>query len=329
MPLKVAFFGSGEFAVPTLERLLSRSSHHELVAVVSRPPRPAGRGKKLRPTPVDARARTVPVPCRTPESANSPEFLEELAGLEADLFVVADYGELLRKSFRDLPRIGVYNLHGSLLPRYRGAAPVVQALLEGETTTGVTLFRIEKGLDSGPIVDTKALDIRPDETAGELEERLAHVAADLLESSLQGFETGTFRETPQDATAATWAPKVHKNAARLDWNQGSSQIINAIRAYNPWPGAYSFLQREDKAPERTVFLRARAVERSPAPQEAAPGTIILVEKQSFQIACGGGAIEVEELQRAGKAPLNATQYLRGRALVSGDRFGDSASSDPE
>jgi len=318
--LKLLFFGSGEFAVATLERLQCDAAPHRLLRVVTRPPQPAGRGKRLRPTPVAERCSEIGIPCEAPESANAPEFLERLASEAADLFIVADYGELLKKRFRAIPRLGVYNLHGSLLPRYRGAAPVVQALLAGDKVTGVTLFRIEKKLDAGPIVATRALELEEQETAGELEARLALVAADLLLDSLPAFASGQFSETEQDHEAATLAPKIEKRAAAIDWQSSAETICRGIRAYNPAPGAFTFLHRGEAVPQRTTVLRAVPHGSDDSASSGAPGTVVAVGKNSLYVACGEGRVEILQVQRAGKAPLDAGAYVRGARVAAGEVF---------
>jgi methionyl-tRNA formyltransferase len=316
--VKVVFFGSGTFAVPALELLHGRSPRHPLRLAVTRPDRPAGRGRKLLPTPVRLRAAELGVACEAPDSANDPGFLDRLERVGADLFIVADYGEMLRKRLREAPSIGTFNLHASLLPAYRGAAPVVHALLAGEEETGVTLFRVEKGLDTGPIVGSARTGIAPLETAGELEERLARLAAGLLDASLDAFAAETFRETPQDERLATRAPKLEKRAGAVDWSLAPRALVNFVRALNPWPGAFSFLLGKDGRPERTVFLRVK--EAAPGGEDLPPGTVIDVRGDGFTVRAGGGAVEVLEVQREGKAPLRAAEYLRGRPLRPGDVF---------
>lgn len=319
--MKVLFFGSGPFGLPTLDCLHQSAQQLELARVVTRPDRPHGRGKKLAPTPVRARARELGLPCDVPESANSPEYLDVLTSLQPDLFVVADYGEMLRKRLREIPRIGVFNLHASLLPQYRGAAPVAHALLAGEKVTGVTLFRIEKGLDSGPIVDAEQLEIGPLETAGELEERLSRLAASVLERNLGAFGSGKPQETAQDEKLATPAPKLEKQMGKIDWGRSSDALTSFVRALNPWPGAFSFLHSEGKPPERTVILRAKPGKSADGPsKERKEGCIDEVQKDGFTVRCGGGSLEILEVQRQGKAPLDSASYLRGKLLHPGDFF---------
>ncbi len=327
--MRVVFFGAGAFGLPTLEMLHSRGKTVDLVRVVSRPDRPSGRGRKLTPTPVRARALELGIDCDTPEGANDPAYLDELASLKADVFIAVDYGEMLRRRLRELPRRGIFNLHPSLLPRYRGAAPVPHSLLAGEEVTGVTLFRIERKLDAGPIVDVEKVTVEPLETSGELEARLARVAAGLLERNLETFRGGDFQETPQDDELATFAPKLHKRDAAIDWNRDPVTLTNFVRAMNPWPAAWSVLRQAGRKPERTVFLRVR-----PAPgasrQGLRPGQVEDVRKDGFRIRCEGGAVEVLELQREGKAALPAAAYLQGRSLRPGDSFAstDASRTDP-
>lgn len=312
--LKIVFFGSGPFALPVLERLHAASSTYPLLRVVTRPDRPQARGRKVLPTPVRLRATELGIPCDAPETANAPSFLEALGAADPDLFLVADYGEMLRRGLREIPRLGIFNLHGSLLPRWRGAAPVAHAILAGDTESGVTLFRIERGLDSGPIVDTEKLALGEHETAGELEARLALCAADLIERNLPRFAAGPPRETAQDESRVTLAPKLDKASAQIDWEASAEAVSRQVRAYNPWPGAFSFL-----GGERTIFLRVRPIAVDPGPGSI-PGSIAGLSKNSFSVRCGSGAVAVLELQREGKSPLDAAAYLRGKQFQNNDRF---------
>ncbi len=323
--MKIVFLGSGGFAVPILERLHETARSGDLVFVISRPPTRRGRGRRVQPTEVAERAEALGLKCDTPASANDTAYLDDLEKLNADLFIVADYGELLRRRIRELPRIGIFNLHGSLLPRYRGAAPVAHAILNGEIRTGVTLFRIERGLDSGPIVDTAGLEIAADETAGELEARLAVLAADLLARNLPRFADGSFTESPQDESLATVAPKLRKKDGEIDWCASAERIERMARAYQPWPGAYSHLY-DSRAPQRTTFRRLRPV----TPQlgdgeneisaDLKPGYVWIPDGKTLNIVCGSGIVRVDEIQRAGKPPMSAAAYLNGQRLKSGDYF---------
>ena len=318
--MKVVFLGSGPFALPSLEALARGPASARILRVVTRPERPRGRGRKPGPTPVGARAGELGLPCDAPPSANEPEYLEALRSLEPDLLIVADYGEIMRRPLLELPRIGPFNLHASLLPRYRGAAPVARAILDGERTSGVTLFRIERKLDSGPIVDAARLEVDPLETAGELEARLARLASEVLEKNLPALAAGTFREIPQEEKLVTIAEKLHKDMSIIRWDVEPDKLKDFVRALNPWPLAASFLRRGEGRPERTLFLRVKPAGAAGA-SDLPPGSVEEVRKDGFTIRCAGGAVEVMEIQREGKAPLDAGAYLRGSRLQRGDFFG--------
>ena len=323
-PLTIVFFGSGPFALPSLERLLQLGNQRpgvHVAHIVTRPDRPAGRGRSIRPTPVRQRARELGVEALAPESANDPSFLERLMAQHApDLFIVADYGEFLRKRFRELPRIGSFNLHGSLLPKHRGAAPVAYAITGGDTVTGVTLFRIEKELDSGPIVDAIEVPIGMAETAGELEDRLAQAAADLLERAIDRFVSGAFTESPQDHAAASLAPKLTKAQGQVDWGAPADAIHNTVRAMTPWPGAYSFLRRRTDEHDERVRLHTVAVLDTEPTQGSSPGTVLEVTDDALVVACGRGRAAIMTLQRSGKQPLPAAAFVRGSPIAPGDFF---------
>jgi methionyl-tRNA formyltransferase len=324
--LGIVFFGSGAFAIPTVERLSRLSAPegpYRLLRVVTRPDQPAGRGRKLAPTPVRRRAAALGLEVEAPPSANDDAFLDALQAMHPDLFLVADYGEMLRRRFRAAPRLGAFNLHASLLPRHRGAAPVAYAILEGDAVTGVTLFRIEKELDSGPIIDSVVVSIDPRETAGELEERLAAAAAALVERSLPAFLSGAFTEAPQDPARATSAPRLAKTAGFLDWSRPAVELARRVRAMQPWPLAYGFLERRGSSKaERVSVLEAWEVEDSTGTPIAAasPGTIVSVSRSSVRVACGSDQLELRSMQRAGRAALSVEELLRGWKLHPGDRF---------
>lgn len=325
--MKIVFFGSGPFGAPTLRRLSAHATRHPIALVVSRPDRPQRRGRKLAPTPIRALAEELDLPCATPESANAPEFLEDLARLEADIFLVADYGEMLRKRLRGLPRIGVFNLHGSLLPRHRGAAPVAHAILAGDKETGVSLFRIEKGLDSGPVVDFEKTSIRPEENAAELEERLAQIAAGLCERSLDPLAGGNFMEVSQDDEDATLAPKIEKGQGAVPWSLEASALTRFVRAMSPWPGAFTFLRSRGKSPERVILRRVRPGRTGDASAALPCGVVERVADEAITVRCRGGSLDILELQREGKAPLESAAFLRGRPLSPGDAFGPEEGQD--
>jgi methionyl-tRNA formyltransferase len=325
--MRVVFLGSGPFAVPALE-MLARSDDRPLL-VVTRPDRPGGRGRKPTPTPVKTRAAELALPLEAPPSANDPAFVERLQFLSPDILIVSDYGEILREPLRAAARIGIFNLHGSLLPRHRGAAPVAAALLAGDEETGVTLFRITRGLDQGPVVDRMATAIGKEETAGELEARLAVEAARLLERNLARLARGGFPEEPQDESRATLAPKLPRGTGEIDWSLPAARLANFIRALSPRPGAFSFLRRADGAAvgegeaERIRILRAREArpEEPPPAAPPPPGRVTRVEKHGFRVGSGLGELEVLELQPPGRQIMKSSEFLRGYPLSPGDRFG--------
>lgn len=319
--MRVVLLASGPFALPVVELLRRVSSSYPLVGVVTRPDRPARRGRKLQPTPVRRRCLELGLECHAPATVNSAEFVDELRGARPDLIVTSDYGEILKEDLLSLPPIGVFNLHASLLPAYRGAAPVAHALLEGEKVTGVSLFRMERGLDTGPVVAQAPIDVEPDETAGELEARLSVVAARLLEETLPAFADGSFRETPQDHDRATLAPKLTKAGATVDWDSEPERLVNFVRALNPWPVAFTHILRSGRKPERISLLRLAPGTAASRTASAAPGTVVSVSKKDLHIACRDGAIRILELQREGKAAMDIRAYLCGNPLQSGDRLG--------
>lgn len=324
-PFRIAFFGSGPFAVPLLERLariVDEEAHLELVAIVSRPGRPSGRGRKIRPQPVETRAGELGLEVRTPESINDPAELARLESLAPDLFLVADYGEFLRRPFRELARLGAFNFHGSILPRHRGAAPVARALLAGDPESGVTLFRIVQEMDAGPVVSIVRTPVQPSETAGELEARLAVLAADQLEATLPTFVDGTFTETPQDDELATKAPKLSPAEAGIPWSSTAGEVAARIHALHPWPVARSDIERPGLEPavETLRLLRALPLADRDPPSTSEPGVVLEVTPEGIDVATSGGTVRLLELQRPGKKGLSARDFVRGFPVRPGDRF---------
>lgn len=331
--MRVIFLGSGPFAVPLVERLASVCASEadlELSLVVTRPDRRAGRGRKTRPTPVRQRCEELSLPVEAPETANRGDVFERMADARPDLILVADYGEFLGKAVRELPRIGTYNFHGSLLPRHRGAAPVAYALLAGDKETGVTLFRLVREMDAGPIVRHAPVAIDPDETAGELEERLALVAADLLEDTLPNFASGQFDETEQDESEVTLAPKLTKDMGTIAWHLPAGSVHDHIRAMNPWPGAHAVFTPSDPSPKTPAGLdfgifKSRQVPSDPVAGAWEPGQVSAVASDGITVRCGDGDLQLIELQRPGKARMSAEAFLRGFPVCPGDRFDSLAS----
>jgi len=314
-PLRVVFFGTPDFSVPTLEALLD--SRHTVVGVVTQPDRPRGRGQKTTDAPAKARARAAHVPLLQPDTLRDAAFLPALAGLKADIGVVAAYGRILSDRALAAPRLGMINVHASLLPRYRGAAPVHRAIMAGETETGVTLMRVVRALDAGPVLAAVRRPIGVNETSREVERDLAVIGASLLVATLERLTRHELRETPQDETIATYAPRLTKEDGLVDWNQPAGRVHNHIRGLHPWPHAHSFLRG------RRLILR-RSVVSDDRPCGAAPGTIIAAHGDELRVAAGAGIVDLLEVQAEGKRPMSARDFLAGHPLMVGDRFSAAA-----
>ena len=311
----VVFWGSPGFAVPTLEALLA--SPHEVVGVVSQPARPKGRGRAVEPTPVARRARDAGLPVLTPVKPRGEAFLEELRRLGADVFVVAAYGEILPVEVLETPPHGALNVHASLLPAYRGAAPVTQALLDGRETTGITVMRMEAGLDTGPICLQAEEPIGPDDTAGTLTDRLSILGGQLLVEALDRLESGTLTETPQDDARASYAGKIDPEDARLDWGLPGARLERGVRAYDPWPGAWTTWREE-----RLKIYRLGILPLS-AEASAEPGTLLEVDPEPV-VRTGDGAVRLLLIQPAGGRRMSGSRWARGRELRPGERLGGQA-----
>ena len=293
--LRIVFFGTPEFAVPTLDSLLH--SQHDVVGVVTQPDRPRGRGYEVTDAPVKVRAAAAGRPLLQPERLKDPAFTKALAALNADLAVVAAYGKI--------------NVHASLLPRYRGAAPVHRAVIAGERETGVTIMRVGKALDSGPMLATVRRPIGPDETSEEVERDLARLGAGLLASTVDALAGGHVIEVAQDPSAATYAPRLTKDEGLIDWGQSAERVHNLIRGLHPWPHAYSFLNG------RRLILRRSAVLRE---LNAPPGTVVDASGDRLTIAAGTSGIAILEIQAEGKRPMAPREFLAGHRVAPGSRF---------
>jgi methionyl-tRNA formyltransferase len=309
MPLRIVFFGTPAFAVPTLERLFAS---HDVVAAVTQPDRPRGRGHRLQPSPVKA-AAAGRVPVLQPTKLSDPAWLAGLNDLRPDLGVVAAYGRILPQSLLDLPRLGMVNVHASLLPRWRGAAPVHRAVLAGDRETGVTIMRVVLALDAGPMLAARSTEIAPDETSGELETRLANIGAELLAETVDRLAAGTVAETAQDERFATYASRLERQESRINWQRPAAAIHNQIRGLQPWPLAAARLQGR-----RVLLLRSQvADERQSA---AAPGVIERVERDALLIAAVPGLVRLTEIQMEGRSPVRIREFLHGRPVRAGERF---------
>jgi methionyl-tRNA formyltransferase len=306
MPLRLVFMGTPDFAVPTLVELAGAG--HAIEAVYTRAPKPKGRGMELQDTPVAHEAKQLGIPVLTPSTLKTSEAQAEFASHGADAAVVVAYGLLLPKPVLDAVPLGCFNLHASLLPRWRGAAPIHRAIMAGDPATGVMAMKMEEGLDTGPVGGVERVAITPDMTTGELHDKLARLGADLMLRSIGALERGALTLTPQSADGVTYASKIDKNESRIDWTRPWNDVHNHIRGLSPFPGAWFELKGES-GPVRVKVLRSTRGE-----GKGAPGQVI---DDRLTIACADGAIRILELQRAGKQPMKADEYLRGLPLAAG------------
>ena len=300
--MRIVFAGTPEFAVPCLRAAAQRN---EVVAVYTQPDRPAGRGRGLSPSPVKREALARGIEVLQPQDFKSQVSREALAALKPDLLVVVAYGLILPQAVLDIPTHGCWNVHASLLPRWRGAAPIQRAIQAGDERTGVCLMQMEKGLDTGPVLLQQALDIGADETGGQLHDRLAEMGAQVLADGLGLLRAG-IRPVPQvqPAEGVTYAHKLDKNEARLDWNRPATELANTVRAFNPWPMAEAML-----AGERVRVHGAIAL---PLAHGTTPGTLLLAGRDGIDVACADGALRIRVLQRDGGKAMTAADYLNGR-----------------
>jgi len=307
--VQVALFGTSEFAIPAL-RSLARSAH-EVGPVVAATAQPSGRGRKLVPSPVEQEARTLGLTVLTPEDPNDPAFIAELRSHNPDVAVLAAYGCILKPAVLTVPALGFLNIHPSLLPKYRGAAPIQRAILAGERETGVTIIVLSEQVDAGDIIEQEAVRVGPDETAGELSQRLADAGARMVLDALPRLSEGKACRTPQDPNKATHAPKISKPERNIDWRDSAQGIHNRIRALSPEPGAIaSFRQR------RIVLLRSRVH----ATTDGGEPVQLLVRHSGLVVATGSGAVEIVELNPEGKRAQTGSDFRNGHRLVAGERF---------
>ena len=305
--LRLVFMGSADFAVPVLGALLEAG--HEVAGVYVQPPRPAGRGHKERPVPVHAFAAARGLAVRTPAGLKEGSEHEAFAGLGADAAVVAAYGLILPKPILAAPRLGCLNVHASLLPRWRGAAPIQRAILAGDGETGVTIMRMDEGVDTGPIVIAESVPITAQATAAGLGDTLSRLGGRLIVAALDGLSGDGLRPAPQPADGVTYARRLDRDEGRLDWRRPAADLERAVRALNPWPGTWF-----RHGGERIKVLAAAVVE---TPAAAAPGRVV---DGRLTVACGSGALRLVRLQRGGRAPAEADAFLRGYPVAAGTRL---------
>lgn len=306
MALRLIFMGTPDFAVPTLVELAGRG--HDIAAVYTRAAKPGGRrGLELQPSPVEREAKKLGLAVRTPATLRTAEAQAELAALGADAGVVVAYGMILPKPVLDAPRLGCFNLHASLLPRWRGAAPINRAVMTGDAESGVTVMKMDEGLDTGAMAMIERVRIGPDMTAGELHDAMAPLGADLMARALAALERGSLQLTPQPAAGVTYAAKIDKAETRVDWRKPGRAVHDHIRGLSPFPGAWCELPGAG----RVKLLRTTRGEGQDS-HRAAPGTVL---DGRLTIACGEGAVRIVELQKAGGRPMKAEEFLRGTPVA--------------
>ncbi len=309
--MRVVFLGTPEFAVPSLKALLS--SGHELVGVFTQPDRPKGRGREVAESLVKRAAQSAALTIFQPERIRRPENFEVLKSLAPDVMVVVGYGQIIPRTIIDLPKHGILNVHASLLPKYRGAAPIQWAIANGETETGVTIMQIDAGLDTGDMLLKASVPIHADDTAPQLSARLAPVGADLLVGALQQIAAGRIRREKQNEAEATYAPVLKKEDGLIDWSHPAQQIYNRMRGFTPWPGAYTTFRGQ-----QLLLLNARVADALPAP----PGTLHS-HKRMLLAACGeNSALELLEVQIGGKKRVSAEAFLNGYKPVGAEKLGE-------
>jgi methionyl-tRNA formyltransferase len=303
--MRLLFMGTPAFAVPTLKALLS--SHHTVCAVFTQPDKPSGRVEKLSVPPVKELGQEQGVAVYQPEKLKAPEWQPVFAQLNADAFVVVAYGKILPQWLLDLPRLGAYNVHASLLPKYRGAAPIHWAIANGESKTGITTMKLDAGMDTGDLLLHHEISIEPDDTSSSVHDRLAEIGAELMLKTLEGLEKGTAKPIPQDPALATYAPMLKKSDGLLDWSQSAVSLHNRIRAFNPWPGTYTQLQGQT--------LRIWRAQPAEALGDSLPsGTLLHHSSGAAMVACRTGFLKLEEVQMENRKRTSALDFLHGIRL---------------
>ncbi|MFD0616517.1 methionyl-tRNA formyltransferase [Paenibacillus sp. GCM10027629] len=305
--MKIVFMGTPEFAVPSLQMLLSEG--YNVAAVVSQPDRPKGRKRLLTPTPVKEVAIENGIPVLQPMKLRSPESVDELAKLQPDLIVTAAYGQILPKAVLDLPRLGCINVHGSLLPEYRGGAPIQRSIMNGETVTGVTIMYMAEGLDTGDMISRVEVPITDEDTAGTMFEKLSIAGANLLRETLPELIAGRIEAVKQDESLATYSPNLTREDERIDWSRSSRDIFNQVRGLVPWSGGFTLWQDE-------VF-KVWSCRVSASTSDAVPGTVLACDMNGIEVKTGDGSIILTQVQPAGKKAMDASEFVRGGKMTKG------------
>jgi methionyl-tRNA formyltransferase len=303
--MRILFIGTGEIGVPTL-RALHESSEHQLVSVVTQPDKPVGREQRIKAPPIKEAATAMGVPILQPERIKTPEAIASLEPLQPDVIVVMAYGQILSRAVLEIPRVACLNLHASLLPRWRGAAPIQAAIAAGDRQTGITVMYMDEGLDTGAVLLRDEIDISPTETGGSLHDRLGQLAPAALLEALSLLANGSAPRNPQDSQAATHAPKLNRGSGRIDWSEPAEKIERKIRAYDPWPGASTIVTTgEDKPRTLKIFAASLVDLRGP------PGTILRTDEHVMVVATGARALSLQTLQIEGKRRMSAADFIRG------------------
>ena len=304
---RIVFMGTPEFAVPTLNMLIQ---HHDVVGVVTQPDRPAGRGAALKAPPIKEVALAHAIPILQPQKLR--HVVDELRDWQADLFVVAAFGQILPQKVLDIPPQGCINVHGSLLPRWRGAAPIQAAIRHGDAQTGVTIMQMDAGLDTGPVLSKRAIDIAPDETGQSLHDKMAQLGAELLRDTLPSYLRGELEPQPQDDSQATYAPQISKDEGRLDWTRSAAELERLVRAFTPWPGTFTTWQGKQLKVHRAELAQG----------QAEPGRVVALEDGGCAVGTAQGLLRLLEVQLEGKKRLAIGEFLRGQDDLIGGLLGD-------
>ena len=322
--MRIVFMGTPDFSVPALKALVEVG--HQVIAVVTQPDKPKGRGKEVQMTPVKIQAMEYGIPVYQPAKVREASFVEVLQGMEADVYVVIAFGQLLPKAVLELPKYGCINIHASLLPKYRGAAPIQWCVIDGERETGITTMMMDVGLDTGDMLEKTVIPIEEKETGGSLHDKLSLAGGALILSTLKKLEEGTLVRTPQTDEGTCYAKMLTKSLGDIDWNQGAVSIERLIRGLNPWPSAYTLWNGKTikiwsadvtTSREAAAFLSESGV---PAETGTAPGTVVCSDKRGLVVCTGGGLLSIRELQMEGKKRMDTPAFLRGYPIPAGDVF---------